>query len=274
MTERIDFTKSEQYTLSIRLSADGFSFSIYNPLTDNDFCFVPHPVNTGYSMTANLKDMLTKTEALKYPYKRVNILYDSPRFTPVPLELFEDEQMDTIFYHNFPKAKGNNEIVLCNVLGRSNVVILFAMDKHTHLLLTEHFPTARYFSTASPLTEYFARKSRLGNSRKLYTYIREQQMEVFCFDKGDLLLINSFPCKQTTDRVYYLLYIWQQLNYNQEKDELHLTGKLEDKEELLKELRNYLRQVFVINPKAEFNRSEISKIEEIPFDMQTLLLCE
>ncbi|WP_304383738.1 DUF3822 family protein, partial [Phocaeicola sartorii] len=26
MTERIDFTKSEQYTLSIRLSADGFSF--------------------------------------------------------------------------------------------------------------------------------------------------------------------------------------------------------------------------------------------------------
>lgn len=53
------------------------------------------------------------------------------------------------------------------------------MDKHTHLLLTEHFPTARFFSTASPLTEYFARKSRLGNSRKLYTYIREQQMEVF-----------------------------------------------------------------------------------------------
>ena len=272
MTERIDFTKSEQYTLSIRLSADGFSFSIYNPLTDNDFCFVPYPVNTGYSMTANLKEMLTETETLRYPYKRVNILYDSPRFTPVPLELFEDEQMDTVFYHNFPK--GNNEIVLCNVLGRSNVVILFAIDKHTHLLLTEHFPTARYFSTGSPLTEYFARKSRLGNSRKLYTHIREQQMEVFCFDKGNLLLINSFPCKQTTDRVYYLLYIWQQLNYNQEKDELHLTGKLEDKEELLKELRNYLRQVFVINPKAEFNRSEISKIEEIPFDMQTLLLCE
>ena len=58
--------------------------SIYNPLTDNDFCFVPHPVNTGYSMTANLKDMRTKTEALKYPYKRVNILYDSP-FHPCSL---------------------------------------------------------------------------------------------------------------------------------------------------------------------------------------------
>ena len=54
-------------------------------------------------MTANLKEMLTDTETLRYPYKRVNILYDSPRFTPVPLELFEDEQMDTVFYHIFLK---------------------------------------------------------------------------------------------------------------------------------------------------------------------------
>lgn len=272
MTERIDFTKSEQYTLSIRLSADGFSFSIYNSLTDNDFCFVTFPVNASYSMTANLKEMLAGTEALKYPYKRINVLYDTSRFTPVPFELFEEEQMDTIFYHNFPK--GNNEIVLCNILGKSNVVILFAMDKHAHQLLTEHFPTARFFSTASPLTEYFAQKSRLGNSRKLYANLRDQSLEVFCYDKGKLLLINSFPCKQTADRIYYLLYIWQQLSYSQERDELHLTGKLSDKEALLKELRSYLRQVFIINPKAEFNRSEISKIEEIPFDMQTLLLCE
>ncbi len=272
MTERIDFTKSEQYTLSIRLSADGFSFSIYNPLTDNDFCFVAYPVNASYSMAANLKEMLAETDALKYPYKRINVLYDTPRFTPVPLELFEDEQMDTLFYHNFPKE--SNEIVLCNILGKSNVVILFAIDKHVHQLLAEHFPNARFFSAVSPLTEYFAQKSRLGNSRKVYAHSRERLLEVFCYDKGKLLLINSFPCKQTADRVYYLLYIWQQLTYNQERDELHLTGKLADKEELLKELRSYLRQVFIVHPKAEFNRSEISKIEEIPFDMQTLLLCE
>lgn len=273
MTGRIDFTQSEQYTLSIRLSADGFSFSIYNPLADNDFCFVPHPVNAAYSMTANLKEMLAETDALKHPYKRIDILYDSPRFTTVPLELFEDEQMDAVFYHNFP-PQGNNEIVLCNVLGKSNVVILFAMDKHAHQLVAEHFPTARFFSTISPLTEFFARKSRLGNSRKLYAHLRERLMEVFCYDRGKLLLINSFSCKHTADRVYYLLYIWQQLGYDQERDELHLTGTLADKEELLKVLRGYLRQVFVVNPKAEFNRSEISKIEEIPFDMQTLLLCE
>ncbi len=52
MTERIDFTKSELYTLSIRLSADGFSFSFYNPLGEYIFCFVSYTVNASCSMTA------------------------------------------------------------------------------------------------------------------------------------------------------------------------------------------------------------------------------
>lgn len=272
MTERIDFTKSEQYTLSIRLSADGFSFSIYNPLADDDFCFESYPVDASRSLTANLKEMLARTDALSHPYKRVNILYDTSRFTSVPFDMFEDEQMDGLFYHNFRQV--TNEIVLCNILGKSNTVILFGMDKHVHQLVLEHFPKARFFSTVSPLTEYFARKSRLGNTRKLYAHMRKQLMEVCCYDRGKLLLLNSFSCKQASDRVYYLLYIWEQLEYNREKDELHLAGEWATKEGLPEELRKYLRQVFIVYPKAEFNRSGISKVEEMPFDMQTLLLCE
>lgn len=52
MTERIDFTKSEQYTLSIRLSADGFSFSIYNPIHDDSFSVIEKEIDTSLSLTA------------------------------------------------------------------------------------------------------------------------------------------------------------------------------------------------------------------------------
>ena len=39
MIETTDFNKSEQYTLSIRLSTDGFSFSVFNPLGDGEFSY-------------------------------------------------------------------------------------------------------------------------------------------------------------------------------------------------------------------------------------------
>ena len=256
----IDFSKSEQYTLSIRLSADGFSFSIYHPQTDSDYTYSTYPVNKSYSLTANLKEFISATEAFKHSYKKTNILIDTPRFTFVPFELFEDEIQEDIFHYNFPPK--DNETILCNILGKSNIALLFGINKHSHQLLHEHFPDARIFSCVSPLLEYFAVKSKEGNCRKLYAHLREELLETFVFDKGKLMLCNAFNCKKTADKVYYLLYIWQQQGLSQEKDQLHLVGDIENKEELLVELHKFLRNIS-FTPKPN-----------IPFDIQTFLTCE
>ena len=56
----IDFTKSKQYTLSIRLSTDGFSFSIYNPIHDDSLSIIEKEIDTSLSLTANLKSGLSR----------------------------------------------------------------------------------------------------------------------------------------------------------------------------------------------------------------------
>ena len=55
MAQPIDFNKSEQYILSIRLSTDGFSFSIYHPQQSEEVYFSSSPVNTQRSMAATVK---------------------------------------------------------------------------------------------------------------------------------------------------------------------------------------------------------------------------
>ena len=257
----IDFSKSGQYTLSIRLSADGFSFSIYHPQDKDDFFFANYPVNVSISMTANLKKMIQATEELKHAYGQTNILIDTQRFTTVPFDLFEDEQTETLFYHNFQQRE--NETVLCNILGKSNVALLFGMDKHAHQLLGEQFPNARIFACVCPLMEHFTQKSRDNNQRSLYAYFQPNQMTVFAFDKNRLLLVNTFHCKQTSDQVYYMLYVWQQLGFSQEKDQLYLTGKMDNTEELVTELSKFLRQV-----------TPLPLLNNLPFDIQTLMTCE
>lgn len=102
MAQPIDFNKSEQYILSIRLSTDGFSFSIYHPQQSEEVYFSSSPVNTQRSMAANVKAYLTETEELKHRFKQVNILIHTSRYTTLPLELYEDEQTDLLFYQNLP----------------------------------------------------------------------------------------------------------------------------------------------------------------------------
>ena len=255
----IDFTKSKQYTLSIRLSTDGFSFSIYNPIHDDSFSVIEKEIDTSLSLTANLKAVFHESDFLGHSYKRVNIMLASKRFTIVPLDLFEEEQADLLFYHNHQKRE--NETVIYNILKKNNVVIVFGIDRSAYSFLTEQYPEARFYSQSTPLIEYFSVKSRLGNSKKMYVSVREEGIDIYCFERGHLLLANSFECSHTEDRIYYLLYAWKPLEFNQERDELHLTGTLPDKEILMNELRKFILQVFIMNPATNI-------------DMQALLTCE
>ena len=256
----IDLNKSEQYILSIRLSADGFSFSIHHPQQE-EISYSLYEVNSSYSMTANVKKMLATTEELSRSYQTVNVLIDTPRFTLVPFDLFEDEQTEEFFHLNFPKKE--NETILCNILGKNNVALLFGVDKHTHQLLAEQFPNARIFASISPLLEYFHTRSRENDTKNLYVHFHANKMDVFAFDKGKLLLTNTFQCKQTPDKVYYMLYIWQQLGFSQEKDQLWLAGNIEAEEELMTELNKFIRNV-----------KTFPKKENLSFDIQTLMICE
>ena len=259
MIETTDFSKSEQYTLSIRLSTDGFSFSVFNPLNDGNFFFYEHDVNKSLSLTANLKQTFRDVEWLKHPFRRVNVIMADKRFTFIPLEFFEDEQAETVFYHNHPRKE--NETVQYNILQKNNIVVLFGMDKSTCTFLNEQYPNIKFYSQTSPLIEFFATKSRLGNSRKMYAHLCKDAVNIYTYERGRLLLANSFACKEINDQIYYILYIWKQLGMEQERDELHLTGYLSDKNQLLSELRKFIRQVFIMNPATNI-------------DLQAINLCE
>ena len=272
MTKDLDFNKSEQYTLSIRLSTDGFSFSIYNPIDGNDFYHRTFPVNTQRSMAANVKAFLAATEELKHKFKQTNILIHSPRYTIIPLEFFEDDSMESIFYQNVREKK--NEIILCNIMSKSSSVVIFSLDKLTHVFLSEQFPGARFFSSISPQIEHLTIKSKLGNCKKLYTNIHHDSIDVTALDKGRLLLVNTYPTPSKNDIEYFILNIWQQAGFDQQRDELHIAGATETKKIIIPELRKYISHVYSINPQAEFNDSSTTEIENIPFDVQSLILCE
>lgn len=80
--ENIDFTNTEQYTLSIRLSTDGFSFSVYNPLQEGESFLSEWSIETSLSLTANLKRVFQESELLKHAYKRVNLIITSKDSRP------------------------------------------------------------------------------------------------------------------------------------------------------------------------------------------------
>ena len=141
------------------------------------------------------------------------------------------------------------------------IMLLFGMDKSLRLWLDGQYPEVRYCAQVAPLIEAFAAQSRLGNTRKMFAHLRREYMDVCCYDNGQLLLANSYSCSLTPDRIYYLLYVWQALGFEQERDELHLCGVLDDRDALLSGLREFVRQVFVMNPPQDIDLRSVLSFE-------------
>ncbi|BEH00440.1 DUF3822 family protein [Bacteroides sedimenti] len=271
-TPQIDYSRTGQYTLTVRLTTEEFFYSIYNPTNEKAYSFLSKATNENLSMAANVKDALKENEFLKHSYKRVNVLVVTRRFTLIPFELFEDEQAETILYHNHPRQ--DNEVVLYNILKKANVVVVFAIDKSVYQQMKEQFPDASFYCHASTLAEYYSGLSKQGNNLKMYACLREKSVDVLCYERGRLLLINNFKCSATSDIIYYLLYVWKELDFNQERDELHLSGNFADKEGVVNGLKRFVRQLFVIKPDSVFSSDGNVKTEKIPFDLQALSLCD
>lgn len=249
MTNNMDFNQSEQCTLDICLASEGLLFGVCDPSPREggpSWAFERRDIDEALPLAANLVKAFEEWEWLGKPFRRVNILVATRRYALVPLDLFEEGQAENIFYQNHSREA--NEQICYNIGRNAKVVVLFGVDKSIRACVARQYANAWWYTQAFLLMDYFAMQSRPGDTRKMYACLHPEYMDVFCYDHGDLLLANSYKCRLTPDRIYYLLYIWQTLGFEQERDELHLCGELDDEEALLAGLRDFVRQVFVMNP--------------------------
>ncbi|MBR3013680.1 MAG: DUF3822 family protein [Bacteroidaceae bacterium] len=240
MIENIDFRKSEHYTLSIRLTADGFCFSLASPTEKKFFPNWESEIDLLLSECGNLKKIFKQTEWLNNPFGQVNIIVENTRHLLMPLAYFDDEQTEAIFYHSFCQAE--NEVVCYNILPEENMVMLFGMDESTHDFLTEQYPNAKFYAKATTLVRYQAKEEK-ESPHTLFVDLGKTATTLIAYEKGQLLLCNSYLSLHDTDIAYYILSCWKNLHLDQEADELRLTGLTSDHAELLHVLPNYLKQV-------------------------------
>lgn|SRR5574344_93641 len=256
--------------ITIRICAEGMSFSVFNPSAEEPLTYEPYINNSSISIAANLREAVKDVGLLRDKYTKTHVMIDSPTLM-VPVERFDEEQAETIYHHAFPKSENDN--VLFNVLPDLNAVSVFAINKDLKLVLEDNFTGIRFMTTVAPVWHHLHERSFTGNRQKLFAYFHHKKLEVFCFNQNRFKFCNTFSTSHAKDALYFILYVWKQLAMNAEKDELHIVGDIPEKDWLIEQLRLYLRNAFVINPKADYNRSPVTAISGMPYDLQTLLVC-
>ena len=255
--------------LTIRVGRHTFSFSALDPGSAAGIVFEPYTVRSGISMAANLREAFKEINLQPGGWQRAMVLVDSPVLM-IPVDEYKDSLKDVYYHHAITGRTG--ETVMHTVLPSLNAVAVYSMNKDLKLVVDDHFNDVRYTHVCAPVWEHLYRRSFTGVRQKLYAYFHDKKLDVFSFQQNRFKFTNSFDTNLAPDAVYFILNVWKQLAFDNRRDELHLVGELPGRDELVQELRQFVQNVYVINPKAEFNRAPITEIKGLPYDLMTYFL--
>ena len=256
--------------LTIRVGKSTLSFTMTDATnTEHPITYEPYVVKSGVSMAANLR-MVLKDQPPKTDIQSCWLLIDS-KVLMVPVERFQENEAETLYRHAYPMSDPNSKVYY-NILPELNAVSVFCMNKDLRMVIKDNFgDNVRVIHLMSPVWRYLHQRSFTGHRNKLYGYFHDKQLDIFSFQQNRFKFCNSFETSRAHDSLYFLLYVWKQLNLQPEHDEMHLVGDIPEKEWLLQELRRFLQKAYTLNPTAEFNRAPATQIKGMPFDLMTLL---
>ena len=269
----IDFKKTRQYTLSIRLSTDGFCFAVHNPQATNEFAYLPYRIDPLKPLTANLKTAIEETDMLKHTYGTVNILLADAGYTLIPKEYYAEQYENELYQYNFASAT-NHDVVMHNPVGDGQAMVLFAIEKQLHKYITKQYPKATIYAAIAPLISFGVERSYATGKRYCLLHLRKRCIDFMCYENASPLFVNSFHYRNTADALYYLLGCWNTLGLSQTDDTLHVAGLTRQAKVLIHELEKFIQNIHVIRPAEEFHSTELARTDELPFDLQTLIACE
>lgn len=262
-------TNGLQARLTIRVSNNALSFSVVDREAEHQVVYEPYTVKSGVSMAANLRQAFKESTLLQRGYNKVRAYIDTPILI-IPVEEFHEEDIVGLYQHAF--TGHDSDAILYRVQPTLNVVAIFSINKDLKLVIEDNFNDVRFTPILQPVWNYLHQRSFTGVYRKLYAYFHDKKLDIFSFEKNRFKFFNSFKAPHSKDALYFMLYVWKQLGFDQQTDELHLVGDIPDREWLLYNTKLYIRRTFCLNPSAEFNRAPITEIKGIPFDLLTLYL--
>lgn len=266
----INLDKTEKYILSLRLSPASLEFSLHDPLADGSFYFQHESFSGNESYLQQLEKSIYENDFLLKEYRKTYIIFSTDRFTLIPATFAEGER--TRAYYDFCLEK-RDETLQSNKLIRNSCYNLFGTDPDVSAFFQRTFYAPVFIHHISPLCEYFHNKSRFGNFSKMYVQIQPEFIDILAFNQQGLIFVQTYPCHHTNDAVYFILNAWKQLGFDQQKDELQITGTAHARKEIVEILKKYVINVVpVIFPPRVY---ELGKDTiQAPFDLIALTLCE
>lgn len=234
-----DYFKIENtsdYTLSIQVSLNGFSFCISQPGNDSVIAFkaTPLKISSLTLLPRRFKEWCSSEPILQKHFQKIRLVLFSNKFTLVPRSLHQNQLNEELSYLLF--KDGEQLRMAENLIESLDAKLLFALPDNFQQAIVESIGDYELWHPAKLMVKNLDKVSQANMVQLLFN---QNYLYVFIKNKNKIIFTNIFTIKHSNDAVYYLLSTLKQFKLSTKETKLLFGGKSPFKNDSIEKLRNY-----------------------------------
>lgn len=259
--------------MAVRVAPEGIDMVLHSLTEDNSVITRHIPVPAGITdPMKGVEEAVYDAPLLLADFNRTDCVVDAHRYILLPSEGVTPEVVEALTRALYPDDADNLEAIV-NPLSPLDCTLVAWIPLHLAHFLRRTFNNPPIIHHLTPFCRYFAAKSKLGNSGKMYANFRQGYVDLIAFGHNGLLAANSYRVRENTDSLYYIMALRKEFGFDGENDQLLICGEPEMREAMIPLLREYVPYVMpVIFPSTAIRGGE--EATRAPFNLIVLPLCE
>jgi hypothetical protein len=236
--ESFDINNCLHYTLSIRFSPDGFSFSVFDQSINKFIVFSSYHLNavSPFMLNNDIKSIVASEPMLQKSYYKVKAMYAVAKCTLAPMSLTDGKMNEQLF--KFTNETERDEMVFSREV-QSGIYSISSIPKPTKKLIEELFVNVIFFSPLCNLISLAASVAPTG--KHLLVEIAPHFLKLVVFIDGKLKMFNYYQTMTDDDVLYYTLNMLKKMNVYPEG--ITLVGDIDYPSTLTNILKKYFKNV-------------------------------
>lgn len=246
--ESFDLNLTKEYSLSIQVSLDGFSFSILDSTRAKVICLYHQDTFTsepGFHLK-KINTIYDEVDLLARPYKNTKIFFSAPdKTTLVPIALFNQDLTEDLYRTTFDAGK--NSKILSSLVPEMASYAIYEVDHAVYTLLREKHP-GTVMQNDIVLSGY----GNLPGIALLKVRILRKQVAILSLN-DHISFYNSYYYEGENDMLYYILGAIKNMDLKPEA--IILDGMVNKRENIYHRLKQYFEHVdlTVNNPRIHYS---------------------
>lgn len=239
--------------LSIQINLNGLSFCILNRTTNAVEFLKTIPFEqklTPIDVLNHLKAELSSNTAFSEDFNAVLVIHQNELATLVPEPLYDAEHK--VDYLKFNSKILRNDFITEDIISVNKSVNVYVPYVNINNYIFDTFGEFVYKHSSSILVDSLLQNTETKENPVVYINVNKSTIELIVIDNNKLQLFNVFEYHSKEDFIYYVLFVFEQLQLDVETTLVELSGNIVIGDENFVMLYIYIRHVRFIEKDYKF----------------------